>query len=297
VAERGDVFVRSAVWLSVLDGSHFHRLMQTGGRFEEALEVTAPSTFFGGLLIFSLAAMVARLVARRRSGAWTDEDRTLATLLLAAGLLTLGMLALPGAVRAHHQLNVFPLLQIVAAAGALCAWHAPLAATKQRVLRASVALLLLLTVGSQIRVIALTQQAIDATGGKGRWTHALHDLAAEIDVPETVVVSLDWGFHEPLQLLTDHAELHEAIWVIPRVLRSGRPWIVEGDANTVYLAHDAPYDLFGLGPLFLSTMRAQDAGSVQIVAHRDGSGDVAFYSVRVPRPHRLDYTGEFHLLR
>ena len=162
-------------------------------------------------------------------------------------------------------------------------------------LRSGVVVLLLLTLFSQLRVIVLTQELINETGGKGRWTRALNDLAHEIDNAQTRVISLDWGFHEPLQLLTERAELLEAIWVIPQFMRRGKPWIIEGDVHTVYLAHDVPYDLFGLGPLFLAQMRLEDADSVEIRAHRDGSGEVAFYSVRIARPHRLMYTGEFHL--
>jgi hypothetical protein len=34
---------------------------------------------------------------------------------------------------------------------------------------------------------------------------------------------------------------------------------------------------------------------VRIRPHRDASGEVAFYSARVPGPHRLTFTGRFQL--
>ncbi|MBW2229501.1 MAG: glycosyltransferase family 39 protein [Deltaproteobacteria bacterium] len=295
MAERGGWETRASVLFSVIDGSHFYRLMQTGGRFDEALEVAAISTLFGWVLALACIVLSAYLVSRWRSASTSHRDAALGVLLLSAALLSLAMLAMPGAVRAHHQLNTLPLLHLIVACAATWAWRWPTAPSLRSAVRAGVVLLLAAVLVSQIRVIVLTQELIDETGGKGRWTRALHDLADEIDSQGTRVVSLDWGFHEPMQLLTDHAELLEAIWTIPRVLGRGQPWVIAGDARSVYLVHDAPYDLFGLGPLFLARMREEEPEAVEIRTHRDASGEVAFYSVRVLRPHRLAYTGRFVL--
>jgi hypothetical protein len=113
--------------------------------------------------------------------------------------------------------------------------------------------------------------------------------------PSGEVVSLDWGFHEPLLFLTTRAKLVEAIWSIPASLQQRRPWVHEGNAETLYLAHDASYDLFGLGPDFLAKARALGMGSVRIDTYRDGTDEVAFHAVRILRPHRLVFTGEFSI--
>jgi hypothetical protein len=108
-------------------------------------------------------------------------------------------------------------------------------------------------------------------------------------------VSLDWGFHEPLAFLTDRLPLDEPIWAIPRTLAAGRPWAYTGDAGTRYLVHAAPYDLFGLGPRLLAAARAEPPGTASIEPHADRLGEVAFYSIRILRPHRLVFTGRFRI--
>ena len=85
----------------------------------------------------------------------------------------------------------------------------------------------------------------------------------------------------------------EPIWQIPRLLQRGQPWRHRGDGRHRYLVHDAPYDLFQLGPKFLSAARALAPENVEIRVHRDRSGAPAFYSARFSRPHQLIYTGEF----
>jgi multiple sugar transport system permease protein len=70
----------------------------------------------------------------------------------------------------------------------------------------------------------------------------------------------------------------ESIWTLPRQLASGRPWDFTATANTTYLVHDFPYDLFGLGPKFLLAARLLGEPAAQIEVHRDGSGDPAFYT-------------------
>jgi len=147
---------------------------------------------------------------------------------------------------------------------------------------------------ANLNLIAATWRLIDETGGRGRWSHAISELAGELDAePGATAVSLDWGFHEPLLFLTQRARSVEPIWAIPQLLRSGRPFVYEGDASTVYLVHDVPYDLFGLGPELLAAARGHRPERLTITAYRDKEGEPAFYSVRMPERHRLVYTGEF----
>jgi hypothetical protein len=87
----------------------------------------------------------------------------------------------------------------------------------------------------------------------------------------------------------------EPIWTIPNALRRGHPWRHQGDAQTVYLVHDEPYDLFGLGPSLLAAARALPPERVEIRPHRDREGQISFLSVRFLGPHQLVYSGRFSL--
>jgi hypothetical protein len=295
VADRGDLGFRARVLWHVLDGSQFHRLMQTGGLFEDAARVHAPAGLFGIVLAIALVIVGLDLLERGRKdrdAAATDPRR----FLWIATVLILGAtLALPGAVRAHHQLNAFPFTQIVVACAIEVVWRRGSARTETMRRVGAVATLLVL-VAANVRVTASTVTEIEATGGRGRWTGTLAELAVRLEAePGASAVSLDWGFHEPLLFMTDAVPLEEAIWAIPRALGSGRPWVHAGDASTRYLAHGPPYDLFGLGPLILSFARAQPRGTVEIEIHRDRAGNVAFHAIRFLRPHRLRYTGRFAL--
>ena len=297
VAERGGVADKARVLWSVLDGSHFYRLMEVGGVFERIFEVDAPWSPFGWLLLLCAVGLGTALGARSRRHTGPGDRGARAFLLATSVILTGGMLLMPGAVRAHHQLNSMPFLQLVVASVLVDigrrSWPSP---TATLAARGAAGLALAAVLVGNVAVIAQTRRLIADTGGRGRWSQELNRFAEAVDAePGSVVVSLDWGFHEPLLFLTDHAKLVEPIWAIPGLLRSGRPWIFEGDGRTVYLAHGEPYDLFGLGPLFLDFAHRLGPSTARIGEHRDRQGGVAFYSVRIPRRHRLIYTGRFRL--
>jgi hypothetical protein len=203
------------------------------------------------------------------------------------------MLALPGAVRAHHQLNTLPLLHLIVACAAFALWRGP-GGRRAVAIRTATVLLLTSGLASNLLLIQQTRNFIDTTGGRGRWSHALNDFAQQIDEqPGAMVVSLDWGFHEPLLFLTRRVQLVESIWTLPRTLAGGQPWVFDAEAGTTYLVHDAPYDLFGLGPKFLLAARLAGSETARIRTHRDAAGDPAFYSVRLLRRHRVRYDGRF----
>jgi len=292
IADRGGLGFRAGVWWNVLDGSQFLRLMQTGGLFEGARDVDAPGGVLGVAFLVALGVVGADLLASMRRdpvAARTDPRRWL---WITTVLITLAMLALPGAVRAHHQLNGMPFVHIVIACAGAVLWRR--GGTRAGAARWAAIALLLAVVGANARVVAATAAEIDATAGRGRWTRSLHALAADLEAtPGAEAVSLDWGFHEPLLFLTDDVPLEEAIWAIPREFAAGRPWQHAGGSSTRYLAHDDPYDLFGLGPLILDFARAQPPGHVSIEPWASDDGEVAFYSIRILRPHRLRYTGRF----
>jgi hypothetical protein len=270
--------------------------MQTGGLFDVAQTVSAPAGWFGFALAASIVALgLDLLAARRRDASEAQHDPRRFIWLTTIGIM-LAMLALPGAVRAHHLLNVMPFVQILVAFTFELAWRRTAAGRTGMLQRAALVIALVVIVSGQIRVIAETRDEIAETGGRGRWSNGVNTLADSLEAePGASAVSLDWGFHEPLMFLTDDVPLVDAIWTIRRVLMSRQPWIHEGDAGTRYLVHDVPYDLFGLGPLMLEAARRQPAGTTSIEEFRDGHGDIAFYSIRIPRPHRLIYSGRFKI--
>jgi hypothetical protein len=281
IADRGDLAYRLQVLWSTLDGSHFYRVMQTGGIFERIFDAPAPASLFGLATAVAIGAGAGAMLRR--------VDPPNVFLLVTVAVLGTTMLLLPSAVRAHHMLNLLPFTQLlVTAVGAQLAGS--------RSARIAIGLALAGVLASEAHVTWRTREEIAATGGRGRWSNSLNDFAGEIGLdPAAVAISLDWGFHEPLLFLTNKQGLIEPIWTIPQLLRRGRPWVHSGDANHHYLVRDAPYDLFQLGPKLLAAARKTDSALTEIRAHTDRQGDPAFYSVRFTRPHQLVYSGEFEI--
>jgi hypothetical protein len=310
IADRGDLAERAALLRSTLDGTRFHSLMEVGGVFERAFDVPdAAATIaveptallgcaFGAFVLLSVETL-----RRRRQEGPSPELAIRGWLLATTAGVTLAMLALPGAVRAHHQLGVLPLWHAIIAVAVVDlfarAWRSPRHAL---LARTALAAAVGFVVAGQLASIVQTRRFIEETGGRGRWSQALTLFAQDFDRPGAEAVSLDWGFHEPLLFLTRDAQLGEAIWALPASLRAGRPWRHGGDADTVYLVHDETYDLFGIGPRLLAFAEAQSAGAetpgsprVETEVHLDGQGQPAFYSVRVAGPHVLVFDGRFRL--
>ncbi len=292
IADRGDLGFKWQVLLHSLDGTQFLRVMQVGGLFDEAHAASLAGAPFPFLLVLGFGVVAAEAVRARSKGGGDDARPWL---LVTLSLVLVGTLLMPGAVRAHHQLNAMPLGHIVVACAGCALFGFDAASPRmRRALQAGAMLAGAVLVVANGALIAKTRAMIDASGGKGRWTNALAPVAHDLDAaPNAVGISLDWGFHEPLLFLTERARLGEAIWSIPQTLRAGRPWVHVGDADTLYLVHPAPYDLFGLGPDFMSAVAALDPNEVEVVTHHDGDGDPAFRTVRIQRRHRLVHTGRF----
>ena len=292
VADRGGLSFRAGVLAGVLDGSQFQRLMRAGGIFERVPETQGARSFLAMLLLPAVAVLVGDLWRKHRQGSAARSDPRL-FLLLTTGFVLLAMLALPGAVRAHHHLNALPLPQLILGCAVVSLWRVKRPRQLGRVIAGAAAILLL---AGNLRVIAATQSEIAATGGRGRFSSSLNALAEQLDAqPRAQVVSLDWGFHEPLLFLTDRAQMLEPIWAIPQLLARRQPWTFVGDEDTTYLVHGPEYDLFGIGPALLVAARANPDPTIEITPHRDGSGEVAFYSVQIRRPHELRFGGQFRI--
>ncbi|MEE3328969.1 MAG: glycosyltransferase family 39 protein [Myxococcota bacterium] len=293
---RGDLPFRFDVLWHVLDGSQFHRVMLTGGIFERAPDATSPGGWLGFIGLASALVLVWSLVqAFRQQGSGARRDPRL-FLLVTTGLLLLVMLALPGAVRAHHQLNLLPLVQLIVACAALDVWQSRSPSVGRGLGRAGVVLALGLLLLGNANVILETRSDMARTEGRGRFSAGLRELAARLDAqPNARAVSLDWGFHEPLLFLTKRAQMIEPIWGIPHQVAKEGVWRLDGDGHTTYLIHGPEYDLMGIGPSLLVAERTNPELGSRIESHRDGDNEIAFYTVVIEKPHTLHFNGKFRL--
>lgn len=258
---------------STLDGSYFQRLMLCGGRFEclGGIEgaVSAP---FGPL--FAAAALFLAL-------RWRSADSAERFVLAAALLTLLGVFLTPRAVRIHHVLNATPFPQLVLSAACVRLWT--LGARRALLRGLAVAAAVLALVGGA-RVDAHTLALVES-GGRGRWSDSLADFAAGLP-PGSVVVSLDWGFAEPLRFQFPWLPVVETSWTLrqrpPRLALDGTP-------DHVYLVPLERYAVFGHGQAFLEALEALPEGSASVREVSDRRGEPAFLVVRIARPHRLEY--------
>jgi hypothetical protein len=284
---------------TVLDGSYFHRLMLAGGNFDRMFAVggAASGPF---LVIFAASALfvAARWGAeRRRSGGGDPAPRARGFVLVTALLSLLGFLIMPAAERIHHVLNAWPFPHLTVAIAVVELWQTRAAPGPRRVgLRAVAVVAAGAVLAGSLFVDLRTWETIRATGGKGRWSDSLARFAAETTTqPHAVVVTLDWGFAEPLRFEAPTLALVEPIWKLKRARRRGEVWIWEGTPDHVYLVYEEAYRLFDFGASLLDALDSLPAGSATVVRHADRSGDPAFLSIRIDRPHRLVYRGGFEV--
>ncbi len=266
-----------------LDGSYFQRLILSGGSFPDLRDVEGASGG-PGLLLLCLAALALglRLVAApARDGRDPARRFVLWTTLLAA----LGLLATPKAERIHHVLNLVPFPQLLVAGALADLWR-----LSPRPLRALSALLAAVALAGSLWIDLQTWRAIERTGGRGRWSSALGELASELaERPGSTVVTLDWGLSLPIRFLEPELPVIETVWGP----RGGphRHWALPGGAEQVYLLYPERLSVFPVGLELLDALEALPEGTAELRSHRDGTGELAFLSVRIAEPHRLDYRG------
>jgi hypothetical protein len=151
-------------------------------------------------------------------------------------------------------------------------------------------------VGANLSSVDATLRRLERSGGRGWWSDALVSVAHDVEANGgSVVVSLDWGFQEPLLFLTDRTRAIEAVWPIHDSLRARRPWSLRGDVRHVYLVHEPPLDHFGLGQGFLAAVARLKPGLATTRRYLDREGGVAFLAVRFSEPHRLVYDGAWRV--
>ena len=223
--------------VALYDGSYFYRLLNVGGMFERMYAEPAGFLPIFGLVL--LAAVIVCVAERTQR----NSDQTRIGLFLVATLMvaTLGVIILPGAVRIHHSVLVYPLPHLIIAFAANSFLQRS-ATAKERNLMVTAAtwIVLLGLFSSQLFAIYRTQKLVRETGGRGRWSEQFDQFSREIkDRPDLTVVSLDWGFNEQLNFLTDQPQLTEPFWGFGR-----NPPPLPTESRYIYLVHPAEFSLF-----------------------------------------------------
>jgi hypothetical protein len=280
-----DLGEKLGAWSALLDGSYFHRLLLAGGSFERLGQMDAAASPFGWIFAAAALFLAGCLVRDMRAGEAKPSE---AFALLASLLVGLALLTIPRAARIHHVMNVQPLPQLVVALAALRLWRAR--ALPWRV--AAGAGVVIALVGSLVVDAAILRE-LRETGGRGRWSGALEELARELP-PATPLVSLDWGFHLPLRFLHPELALQEPVWRMQAAPQRGA-FTLAGSAEHVYLVWEPDYEVFSTGSALLEAVAALPPGNASVLSHAGGDGEPAFRSIRFARPHELTYRGNFEV--
>ena len=195
-------------------------------------------------------------------------------------------------------MNAYPFAEITVALAAVDLWRvAPRPLALRALTHGAAAAVATAALAGNLLVTAHTLATIQVTGGKGRWSNALARFGTELEAqPGVVVVSLDWGLHGPLRFSSRELVTIEPIWKMSRSgMRAGLPWVHEGTRETVYLFYPDEFALFDFGAQLLTKIETLPTSSAMVRQHLDGSGDVAFLSLRFARPHRLTYDRELEV--
>ena len=262
----GEFATKFKTMLSMYDGSHFYRLMNVGGVFERMYDgLSGPRDLVGVVLLVACLSSAGITSVRK-----IECRRAITFLILGATLITLGIFALPDAVRIHHAVLVFPLPHLIIAALVALTWNA-------RILIRIVALLAVAIVClSGLRSIVATQKLIQQTGGRGRWSESFDKFCRENrDRSDLTIISLDWGFNEQLMFLTDAPQLSEPFWEFNQTLARLPP-----NPNYIYLAHPPEYSVLKYDVAYLDQLQQSGSANVEVTPHLDRQNEVAFYTIR-----------------
>src|SRR5439155_21318418 len=271
----GEMTTKLKTMLSMYDGSHFYRLMNVGGVFERMYDRAAvPLTLSGAATVIACFVFVG-LVCRRKL-AWT---RAITFLIVAAILITVGVFALPDAVRIHHAVLVYPLPQLILAAVIVLLWKTRVQSRKLDYAIVTItALAVVDLLASELHSVVYTQKFIRLTGGRGRWSESFDTFCRENrDRTDLTIVSLDWGFNEQLIFLTEGPQLVEPFW---RFGQSAPPLPTE--PRYLFLVHPPEYSLFPFGAGYLKEAKAKGA-EVDVRPYFDRQDRVAFYTIQFLR--------------
>jgi len=271
----GELSEKVHTMLALYDGSYFYRLMTVGGVFEKMF-----SDLVKWLPLLGLCVVVAGIVcmAKRNRNSLDSPGRVGLFFLVAILLATLGVILLPGAVRIHHAVLVYPLPQMIIAIAANGFLGGRSPARSGRALQATTWIALLGLLLSQVWAIQRTRKLVDETGGRGRWSESFDAFCLENkNRTDLTIASLDWGFNEQLIFLTDGPQLVEPFWRFGQNAPS-----LPTEPRYLFLVHPPEYSLFPFGAGYLKEAQAKGA-EVEVRPYFDRQDRVAFYTIQFLR--------------
>jgi hypothetical protein len=268
----GEMTTKLKTMLSMYDGSHFYRLMNVGGVFERMYDgLHGPRGLVGVVLLVACLSFAGIASVRK-----VERRREITFLILGAILITLGIFALPDAVRIHHAVLVYPLPHLIIAAIIVTLWQTRMPQIKfDYAIPALIALVLVDLLAGELQAVVQTEQLIRQTGGRGRWSESFDRFCRENrDRSDLTIVSLDWGFNEQLIFLTDGPQLSEPFWEFNQTLPPLPP-----NPNYIYLAHPPEYSVLKYDVAYLNQLQSS-GGNVEVTPYFDRQNAVAFYTIR-----------------
>lgn len=272
----GEVHEKFLTMFALYDGSYFYRLMSAGGVFEEMFSERLNFQPILGLAV--VAAGIALVVKSLRNPSDPTNTRVGLFLLLAGVLVTLGVILLPGAVRIHHAVLVYPLPHLIIAVAAHISLEKFSMTRWARTMRAAIWVALLGLFLSQLWAIQRTRDLVRETGGRGHWSESFDAFCRENENrSDLTILSLDWGFNEQLIFLTNGPRLEEPFWEFGENVPS-----LSSDPHDLYLVHAPEYNFFVYGRHYLEA--AQQLGTaVEVRPYSDRQNRIVFYTIQFPR--------------
>ena len=258
--------------MTMYDGSYFFRLMNVGGNFETMFTPSCPVWSPFGVAVILSGILLAVHIVRHKGK--TAQRQRLVFLLLSVVLITGGLFLLPGAVRIHHHLAVYPFPHLIVVAAILVLWqNSSLNSVIKWSLRACAVAMAVAVIGGHLLAVRQTQDLIAATGGRGHWSDAIEQFCDDLKDQHVVgVISLDWGFNEQLHYLCNNKRLLEPIW---------QSQTIPASSKCVYLVHPPEYTVVPAGWEYYRELKRVYSGKIVVRPYKDREGNVAFYAVRL----------------
>jgi hypothetical protein len=250
--------------------------MDAGGLFDKMQQLAPPVWTPLGIVLIAASLVLVWQTLRLPAG--SDARRGRIFLLAALALTTLGVFALPRAVRVYHAILAAPFAHLIIAVATVSLWR-KFSETRNNLIRPAAAMVVIALLCAQILAAGKTEKLIYQTHGRGWWSDAQDQFAQTVKQrADLTLVSLDWGFHESLLFLTDKPILVEPFWN----LTGTDPAKLPQDTNLVYLVHSPAYSLSPFGATFLDFARKNPRA--KITDWRDREGKIVFYAVQFAAP-------------
>ena len=272
----GEFHEKFFTMLALYDGSYFYRMMSAGSVFDGVFSGRLDfQPILGAAVVAAGIALVAKSLRNRSD---TTNTREGLFFLLAAVLVTLGVILLPGAVRIHHAVLVYPLPQLIIAMAAHVSLETFSRTRWRRTIRATIWIALLGLFVNQLWAIQRTRDLVRETGGRGHWSESFDAFCRENkNRTDLTISSLDWGFNEQLIFLTNGPRLEEPFWEFGENVPS-----LSTDPHNLYLVHAPEYNFFVYGRHYLEAAK-QLGTAVEVRPYFDRQNRIVFYTIQFPR--------------